>query len=204
MGMFLPPIASLTVVGAGFLTPGYDPVARSVSRLAVPGLRAAFATEIAIGMVGVACMAVALAIAGDNWAGRAALVVAGVGFLLAAIIHLDPSSVATTAVHRVASAIAISGLTVAPLALWRRYGRVVLILGGAEAAMLAIAPALLATSFGAWGAWERVVLVLGLSCLVVLATRTTPSSDDAESASAQSQSSNGTKTPVARVKSADP
>lgn len=204
VGMFLPPIAALTVVTAGSLTPGYDPVARTVSRLAVPGLPAAVATDVAIGIVGVACVAVALTIGGDNRVGRAALIAAGVGFLLAAVWHLDPPSAATTAMHRAASGLAMLGLTIAPLVLWRHYGRALLVLGGAEVAMLVIALALLPTSFNAWGAWERVVLVLGLSCLVAVAIRTIPSSDDAASVRAASQSSAGTKTPVASVKNANP
>jgi hypothetical protein len=187
--MFTPPVAALAVVAAGLLTPGYDPLARTVSRLAAPGMPFAITVDVAIGMVGVSCFALALAIRGTS-AGRAALVAAGAGFVLAAIVHLDPSSATATAAHRGASALAVLGLTLAPILLWRAYGRGLLVLGIGELAALAVALALLPTSFEAWGAWERAVLLLGLSSLVVLA-RTIPSTEDTASARTAHQSSTG-------------
>jgi len=186
--MVAPPMAAAAVVAAGVLTPGYDPFARTVSRLAVPGMPFAVAVDLAIGLSGVACLALALAVRGGESAGRAALVAAGAGFLLAAIVHLDPASAPATVAHRGASALAVLGLTLAPLALWRAYGRVLLALGIGEVAMLGLALALFSTSFAAWGAWERGELLLGLTGLVVLA-RTIPSRDEAISARAATHSS---------------
>jgi hypothetical protein len=172
--MVAPPMAAAAVATAGVLTPGYDPLARTVSRLAVPGMPFALAVDLAIGLAGVACLALALSVRGQESAGRAALVAAGAGFLLAAIVHLNPASAAATVAHRGASALAVLGLTLAPLALWRAYGRVLLALGIGEVVMLGLALALFSTSFNAWGAWERGELLLGFTSLVVLA-RTIPS-----------------------------
>src|SRR5207247_8512900 len=55
--------AAAVVVVAGVVTPGYDPMARTISRLAVPGSPAAFAVDLAIGLVAPACFALAAAIA---------------------------------------------------------------------------------------------------------------------------------------------
>ena len=41
IGVASPPIAVVLVAIAAWITPGYDPVARTVSRLAVPGMPAA-------------------------------------------------------------------------------------------------------------------------------------------------------------------
>ena len=199
IGTFAPPVAAATVAVAGFLSPGYDAVTRTVSRLAVPGMPAAFATDLAIALAGVACLAVAVQIR----EARAPLLAAGSGFLAAAAIHLDSASDLGTWAHRGASALAVIGLTAAPLLLWRAYGRVLLILGMAEVAMLVVALALLPTSFNAWGAWERALLLLALGSLMVTA-RKIPSIDDAASPSIAIQSNAGTYAPVDSVNSAKP
>ena len=40
LGIAAPPIAVVTVLVAGAVSPGYDPLLRTVSRLAVPGMPA--------------------------------------------------------------------------------------------------------------------------------------------------------------------
>lgn len=192
VGTFAPPLAGLTVFTTGLLTPGYDPLLRTVSRLATPGMPYAVATDLGIALAGLACLAVAVATDGGTSAGRAALAVAGVAFLTAAIVHLDPASPGASWTHRTASGLAVLGLTAAPLGLWRAYGRPLLLLGAAELAMLVTAAALLPTSFSAWGAWERVMLALGLSLVVALAIRASPSIEDAPSATTAIQRSPGT------------
>jgi uncharacterized protein DUF998 len=197
--MLAPPAAAVIIVLAGFLTPGYDPMTRTVSRLAVPGMPASLEVDLAIALAGVACVAVALQVE----AARVALLASGAGFLAAATIHLDPASPVSTWAHRDASAVAVLGLIAAPFALWRDYGRVLLALGLTELAMLAIALVLLPTSFVDWGAWERVMVLLGLAGLVLTARRM-PSTDDAARASDAIQSSAGRYAPVANVKTAKP
>lgn len=199
IGTFAPPISAIIVIIAGAATPGYDPLSRTVSRLAVPGAPAALATDAAIALAGLACLALAAPVR----TARAALVAAAAGFLAAAAIHLDPASTLATWSHRAASAVAVLGLVATPLAVWRRYGRVFLVFGVAEVAMLALAVVLLLTPFNAWGAWERALLLLALSSLVILA-RKIPSSDEAASAIAAIRSSAETYAPVPSVNSAKP
>lgn len=200
IGVFSPPIAALTVLAVGYLSPGYDPITRTVSRLAVPGMAAATATDVAIGLVAFACLAVAFVV---REPGRAALAVAGTAFMVAAFVHLDPSAMVATWLHRGASCVAVLGITAGPLLLWRAYGRVLLVLGLGDVTMLILAAVLLPTSFDAWGAWERVLLLLGISSLVVLARRI-PSIEDAASATSAVQSRAATYQPLPSVNSAKP
>jgi len=65
--------ATVIVVVAEAISPGYDPLTRTVSRLAAPGMPAAGAVDIAIALVAVACFALAIA----HSRARGALAVAG-------------------------------------------------------------------------------------------------------------------------------
>jgi hypothetical protein len=159
IGVSAPIFAAATVVVGGFVTTGYDPLTRTISRLAEPGLPAA-------GVV-------------DAIVGRALLAIAGAGLLIAAAVHLDPASATTTAVHRTASGFVMVALMCAPFALgrplgrrgWRRYARLSFAIGGAEARMLVIAMPLLLASFSDWGAWERVFLALPIAWVVLVSAR---------------------------------
>ena len=175
---------------AGALSPGYDAVSRTVSRLAVPGMPAATMIDAAIGLIALACFGLALALARGSSIGRMALAVSGGAFLAAAFVHLDPASAGATAMHRLASALAVVGLTVAPLALARAYGPVSFAVGVAELAMLVIGLGLLATSFDAWGAWERLLLAIPLTWMVLIAV-TIDSTDETISAKSASLSRSG-------------
>jgi hypothetical protein len=175
-------LASLTVVAAGFLTPGYDPMSRTVSRLAVDGAPAAPAVEVAIAAVALAYLGLAAA----TRPGRIPLTLAGMGFLGAAAFHLETSTVA----HRVASGIAVAAVVSAAFAL-RGYGRMSVALGVAELATLAAGLALLATPFTAWGAWERTLLGLAVAWTVLIAARIVWSDEAARTAVA-SASKRGT------------
>ena len=158
---------------------------------------AAAAIDVAICYVALTCLTLALGLGPGAAAGRAALAVSGVALIGAAIFHLDPSSIGATALHRTASAVAVMGLVAAPFALARSYGRPLLAVGAAVVAMVAIAVALLSTSFTAWGAWERIVLAIPLGWMVLLSARlrasalTTPSEDEINSASSAILSSSG-------------
>jgi len=197
VALLAPPVAAVTVLAAGWFAPGYDPVTRTVSRLAVPGASTAGAVDVAMLTAGLACIAVAVGVR-SGIGGRASLALAGFGFVAAGVFHLDPLSLRLSAPHWAGSGLAVLGLTVAPLALWRAYGRVLLALGVAEVAMLLVGLALLPTSFVAWGAWERVLLMLGLSSIVFLGVRIRrrerrmPSSEEAARAMAAVHSSAGT------------
>ncbi len=190
-------MAAFTVIIVGALSPGYDVTTRTVSRLAVPGMPAAAAVDVSIALVALACFAVAFGLGPGALVGRLALAGAGAAFIGAATIHLDPASASTTAAHRAASGVALLGLTVAPLILARTYGRVLLLVAATEVGLLVIGLALLATSFDAWGVWERCLLAAALAGVVILSARlrttatTTASAHAIVSASKASVSSSG-------------
>ena len=57
LGVAAPIVAAGLVLAGGWMTPGYDPLTRTISRLAEPGLPGALPVELAIGLVGVALLA---------------------------------------------------------------------------------------------------------------------------------------------------
>jgi len=190
LGIASPPLAVVIVFVAGALTPGYDPMSRTVSRLAVPGMAAAAAVDMSIALIALTCFGLALGLTRGAKLGRIALAASGGALFGAAIVHLDPSSAGATAVHRLASALAVVGLTVAPLALARVYGPVSFVVGVAEVVVLLIGLGLLATSFDAWGAWERLLLAIPLAWMVLMAV-TIDSMDETISAKSASLSRSG-------------
>jgi len=185
-----PPIAALIVLVAGAITPGYDPATITISRLAVPGMPAAAAVDAAILLVALACFSLAALLAPTARECRFALAVAGLAFAVTALVHMDLASHGATAIHRVASGIGVVGLTAAPFLLAGRYRRVSLAVGLAEVGMLLTAPALIAMSFDAWGAWQRGLFAIALSWIVLIAA-TRPSTEEIASASAATLSSSG-------------
>jgi len=174
IGIASPLAAVAAVIVAGALTPGYDAMSRTVSRLAVPGAWAAAVVDVSIALIALTCFALALTLGPNVLAGRIALAVSGVALGGAAMVHLDPGSAGATALHRSFSAIAMLGLTAAPLTLARVYGSLSLVVGIAELGMLVIGLALLATPFDAWGAWERVLLAIPLAWMVLLSASLRP------------------------------
>jgi len=198
-----PPIAAGLVLLAQSRTPGYDALQRTVSRLAMPGMPAAALVVIAMLLVALACFALAFGLERGRAGARAALAVAGLAFAVAAAVHLDPASSSATAAHRAASGIAVIGLTVAPLALARDYGVICLLAGAAEAAMLAGAAVLLETPFAAWGAWERALLAIALTWMILIALRRV-SPDATDSVPSAIIRRRGSAAPEASVSSANP
>ena len=198
-----PAIAAGLVLLAQSRTPRYDALQRTVSRLAMPGMPAAALVVIGMLLVALACFALALGLERGRASGRAALAVAGFAFVVAAAVHLDPTSSSGTSAHGVASGIAVLGLIVAPLALARDYGVICLLAGAAEAAMLAVAAVLLATPFAAWGAWERALLAIALTWIVLIALRRV-SPDATDSVPSAITSRSGSAVPEASVSSANP
>ena len=203
IGVAAPPAAAALVLAAEASTPQYSAVRFTISRLAAPGMPEAVEIELAIVIAAAACLALAAADPRSRWA----LVVAGASLVFAAVFRYDPLSVRMTLVHRAFTAIAVVALVVAPLAHGRRLGRAV---AAGELALLVPAPALLATSFDAWGLWERCVLALPLAwmtatsfqCLRVARTRV--SSEEMASAAVAASISNGSYDPVHNVSSANP
>jgi Protein of unknown function (DUF998) len=180
LGVLAPPFAAFAVLISGWLTPGYDPLARTVSRLAEPGLPGAFLAELAIAVVGVALIALAIAMGPGSSGGRALLAVAGAGLLVAAAIRLDPTSASATAEHRLATLVAMLGLAGAPLAFasslrrrvgWVAYAPVSFAFGAVELGVLLVGLAVLPTTFAEWGAWERCFLAVSMGWTVLVSAR---------------------------------
>jgi hypothetical protein len=179
-GVVAPPVAACAVLAGGWMTPGYDPFARTISRLAEPGLPAAAIVELAICVVGVALLALAIAMGPGSRGGRALLVVASAGLLAAAAIRLDPESVRATTEHRFATTVAMLALAGAPFAFasslrrrrgWGVYGRISFAVGAGELGILLAGLALLPTTFAEWGAWERSFLALPMGWMVLMSAR---------------------------------
>src|SRR2546429_5513450 len=70
VALLAPPVAAVTVLAAGWFAPGYDPLTRTVSRLAVPGASTAGAVDVAMLTAGLACIAVALGVRSGIGGGR--------------------------------------------------------------------------------------------------------------------------------------
>jgi Protein of unknown function (DUF998) len=179
LGIGAPVLAVPVVLLGGLVTPGYDPVRRTISRLAEPGLPAAFAVGSAIFVVGLALLGLAVALGPRAVAGRVLLGIAGASLLVAAAIPLDPASERASTVHRVATTIAMLALVCGPLAFapslrrlegWRGYGPVSFGLGTAAIGVLLIGLVLLPTTF-AVGAWERCFLALPMAWMVLVSAR---------------------------------
>jgi hypothetical protein len=200
LGVTAPPVAATLVLAGGWMTPGYDPFTRTISRLSVPGAAGGLAVEVAIVLVGGALVALAVALGPGLRVGRALLAVAAGGLLVAAAIRLDPASLSATAGHRLATMLAMLALAGAPFA-FGSYGRMSFAFGAAEVGMLLVGLALLPTTFAAWGAWERCFLVLPMAWMLVLSWRLlraegssltiSVSTDDTMKAAAASRSSSG-------------
>src|SRR5438876_44287 len=178
------------------------PRGRGVDAAAAWAVLADGAVDWAIALIALACFGLAVAVEPREIIGRAALALAGVAFVCAAAIHLDPGSASATAAHRVASGVAVLGLTAAPLALGRTYGRMSLILGTAELGVLGVGLVLSTTSFAAWGAWERCLLALALAWIVLVAL-TIVSNEDTSRATSAAISSGGSRSPTSSVTSAN-
>ena len=163
LAFIAPPIAAIIVTVAGVLTPGYDPITRTVSRLAEPGRPAAIEVDLAVYLVAFALLMLAV-----STRPRGLLAVAGCALVVVASVRLDPTSTATTAVHRLASGVAMLALAAAPFrfaAARARYSRA---LGVAMIGLLVIAVVLVPTGFSAWGLWERAFLFIAMASIMVM------------------------------------
>lgn len=179
-GVVAPPIAAAIVLAGGWLTPGYDPIARTISRLAEPGLPVASAVELAICLVGIASLGLAITLGPGLAVGRCLLGAAGSALLVSGAIRLDPVSTQATTEHRLATTIAMVALAAAPLACarllgrrsgWAAYGRISFAFGAVEVGMLIVGLSLLPTSFTRWGLWERCFLALPMGWMVLVSAR---------------------------------
>jgi hypothetical membrane protein len=198
LGLSTPVVATVVVILAGLVTPGYDATEKTVSRLAEPGLPAAAAVGVAIFMVGLALLGLAIAMGPKAMAGRLMLGIAGTALLIAAAIPLDPASTRGTTIHRGATTIAMIALVAALLAIapslrerpgWRGYGRVSFALGASAIGTLLIGLAMLPATF-AVGAWERCFLALPMAWMVLVSARLLRTSSTEPTSAWKSENSN--------------
>jgi hypothetical membrane protein len=198
LGIGAPLLATLVVMIGGLVTPGYDPVRRTISRLAEPGLPAAVAVECAIFVVGLAMLGLAFALGPRAVAGRVLLGIAGASLLVAAAVPLDPASDQPSTIHRVATSIAVLALVSTLLVLapalrrregWRGYGPLSFGVGVTMGGLLLVGLALLPAEF-AVGAWERCFLALPMAWMVLVSARLlrTKSTDPILASTAESSS----------------
>lgn len=187
-----PLIAAAASLALGPLNPGYDPITVSVSRLAAKGAPGAALMDVSIALLGTSLLALSL---GIWWAaGKAArtvatlVAIAGVSFLVATLIQIDPAAPETVARHRGASGVALASLVLAVLAgartptldgPSRRYSRICLMIGVVALATLLSGIGLLVDGFPG-GLWERALAILTLGWAVLTALRLLASSSGLE------------------------
>ena len=157
LGVVSPIFAVIVVLVAGFTTPGYHPLARTVSRLVVSPSPNAVAVDVAIYVLGLTVCAIAVALGPQAVAGRVYMAVAGIGLVAGAWIRLDPASAQVTALHRAITAVSVLALTAAMLAFApafksrgeNGYGRLSFVCGVAAVGMLLVGLALASAAAGA-------------------------------------------------------
>lgn len=160
VALLSPPSAAALVLIAGASSPGLSPITFTISRLAAPGMPAAFISELGIVIAAFGCFALSAVEPRSRWA----LLMVGGALVLAAFFRYDPTSERLTLVHRVFTGIAVIGLVAAPLV----YGRMSLLVGAGTLVLLASGLALLATPFDAWGLWERCLLAIPLAWMTAV------------------------------------
>jgi len=163
LGLIAPPVAALIITVAGLLTPGYDPITRTVSRLAEPGRPVAIVVDLALYLVAFALLMLAI-----STRPRVLLAIAGGALVVVASVHLDSSSAGSTAVHRLASGVAMLALTAAPFSVAATHALYSRALGVAMIGLLGIAIVLVPTGFSAWGLWERAFLLVAMTSVMVM------------------------------------
>ena len=183
-GVVAPPTASAALLGFGWLSPGYDPLRRTVSRLAEPGAPYALAVDLTLAALGLALLAVAWALH-ERHAPRArppaaALALAGVALLGVALVGRDASRPALLVTHRALALALFLGLALAPLLAaaslradpaWRAWTAASLATAALSALLLAAAVLLVVTGRLPAGVWERTFMGLNLLWVMLLAAR---------------------------------
>jgi hypothetical protein len=178
----VPPTAAAVVAVAGFLTPSYDPLHRTVSRLTDPGMPYSLAMRLTLA-------ALALSLASLSWASlrtmprggvpaAICLAVAGVALLGVALISRDHAHPATIVAHRLMAVLFFCSLAAAPLTsavvlggdlAMTAYARVSLLAAAISLSMLAIGVAGVLIGGLPSGAWERLFVGVDLGWVTVLA-----------------------------------
>lgn len=183
-GAVVPVLATLVLAVIGWQTPGYDPIRRTVSRLAEPGAPFALEVKLVLVLLGLSLVAVAWALDRRLTPGAAArtlpLAIAGAGIVGVALISRDAAHPAVLALHRLIAIALFCTLAAAPVFMagrlrtdpsFRSYAIPSLATTGLSIVLIAVG--VLGVVLGGLpsGAWERAFLGLNLVWVTLLAVR---------------------------------
>lgn len=183
-GAVVPVLATLVLAVIGWRTPGYDPVRRTISRLAEPGAPFAFEARLVLASLGLSVIAVAWALDRRLTSGAAVrtlpLAIAGLGLLGVALVSRDAAHPAVLALHRLIAVGLFCMLAAAPAVLagrlradpsFRGYATASVAIGGVSMALIAVG--VLGVVMGGLpsGAWERAFIGVNLGWVTLLAVR---------------------------------
>jgi hypothetical protein len=179
-----PPLASVALLGLGWLSPGYDPLRRTISRLAEPGAPYALEVRLILAALGLALLSTAWVLDRRHatWArpAAAALAVAGLALLGVALVRRDTARPAVLVVHRLLALTLFAALALAPLLAavglralpaLRAWLAASAVTAALSAVLVTAAVALLLAGSLPAGAWERAFVGLNLLWVTLLAGR---------------------------------
>ena len=183
-GAVVPVLATLVLAVIGWQTPGYDPVRRTVSRLAEPGAPFALEVRLVLASLGLSLIAVAWALDRRLRSGATVrtlpLAIAGLGMVGVALVSRDAAHPTVLALHRLIAVALFCTLAAAPAVLagrlrgdpsFRGYATASLAIGGLSMAMIAAGVLGIIVGGLPSGAWERAFIGLNLGWVTLLAIR---------------------------------
>jgi len=183
-GATVPLLAAVALAVIGVQTPGYDPVHRTVSRLAEPGAPYSLAVKLILAALGLSIIAAAWALerglAGSGPARTLPLAIAGGALVGVALVSRDAAHPSVLAAHRIIAIVLFCSLAIAPLLAagmlrrdpaFRAYATPSLATSGVSIALIAIAVAGVVAGGLPSGAWERAFIGLNLVWVTLLSAR---------------------------------
>jgi hypothetical membrane protein len=178
-GVACPPAVAAVLGLAGWLSPRYDPVRTTISRLGQHGQPFALPVNLSLAVLGLAYLAVAWALAralGPRaGAGSAVLALAGLALVAVALVSRDP---ARPGPHRAVALVLFLALALAPLLVavrlrghprWRRQAALSLVTVAASFTLLLAGAAGMLHGGLPAGAWERTFTGVNLVWLTAVA-----------------------------------
>ena len=183
-GVAVPPLAAVAVAVIGAQTPGYDPVHRTVSRLAEPGAPYSLVVKLILAALGLSIIAVAWTLdrklTGGGAAGVRSLAIAGAALVGVALVSRDAAHPALLAAHRFIAVVLFCTLAIAPLLAAGRlrgdpafssYVAPSVATSGVSIVLIAIAVGGVVVGGLPSGAWERAFIGLNLTWVTLLSAR---------------------------------
>lgn len=183
-GAAVPSMAAVAVAIIGRQTPGYDPVHRTVSRLAEPGAPYGLAVKLILAALGLSIIAVAWALnrrlTTRGPARTFPLAVAGAALVGVALVSRDSAHPTVLAAHRLIAIVLFCTMAIAPLLAagrlrrdpaFSRLATPSVATSGVSIALIAIAGAGVVAGGLPSGAWERTFVGLNLVWVTLLSVR---------------------------------